>query len=93
MPARPFVEIIRYAGEKDTRLIFISTYGRAGLKCALVGSVAEKVIRNAPCPVLVVKRTERRMKANPSALTYRLGRGMKSGDRRGVVDDRNRLRI
>jgi nucleotide-binding universal stress UspA family protein len=37
----------------------IATHGRTGLTHALFGSVAEKVIRKAPCPVLVVKRDER----------------------------------
>ena len=56
---RPFVEIIRYARENEIDLIVISTHGRTGLKHALFGSVAEKVVRKAPCPVLVVKRQER----------------------------------
>ena len=56
---RPFVEIIRYAREQKIELIVISTHGRTGLKHALFGSVAEKVVRKAPCPVLVVKQEER----------------------------------
>jgi nucleotide-binding universal stress UspA family protein len=59
LEGRPFVEIIRYARENQVDLIVISTHGRTGLKHALFGSVAEKVVRKAPCPVLVVKRDER----------------------------------
>ena len=59
LEGRPFVEIIRYARDKDVQLIVIATHGRTGLKHALFGSVAEKVVRKAPCPVLVVRRDER----------------------------------
>ena len=58
LEGRPFVEIIRYARAKDVGLIVIATHGRTGLTHALFGSVAEKVVRKAPCPVLVVKRQE-----------------------------------
>jgi universal stress protein A len=33
----------------------MSTHGRTGLKHALIGSVAERVVRHAPCPVLVIR--------------------------------------
>ena len=56
---RPFVEIVRYARDNQIDLMVIATHGRTGVKHALFGSVAEKVIRKAPCPVLVVKRDER----------------------------------
>ena len=59
LEGRPFVEIIRYAREKAVGLVVIATHGRTGLTHALFGSVAEKVVRKAPCPVLVVKRKER----------------------------------
>jgi nucleotide-binding universal stress UspA family protein len=55
----PFVEIIRYARNQEIDLVVIATHGRTGLKHVLFGSVAEKVVRKAPCPVLVVKREER----------------------------------
>jgi len=54
----PFVEIIRYARNQEIDLVVIATHGRTGLKHVLFGSVAEKVVRKAPCPVLVVKREE-----------------------------------
>jgi len=47
-----FLEIVRYAREEGIGLIVIATHGRTGLRHALFGSVAEKVIRKAPCPVL-----------------------------------------
>ena len=59
LEGRPFVEIIRYARENQIDLIIISTHGRGGITHALFGSVAETVVRKAPCPVLVVKREER----------------------------------
>lgn len=51
----PFVEIIQYAKEHDIDLIVIGTHGRSGLMHLLMGSVAENVVRKAPCPVLTVK--------------------------------------
>lgn len=50
----PFLEIIRYAKEQNIDLIVIGTHGRTGLSHVLLGSVAEKVVRKAPCPVLSV---------------------------------------
>jgi len=47
-----FLEIVRYAREEAIDLIVIPTHGRTGLQHALFGSVAEKVVRKAPCPVL-----------------------------------------
>lgn len=50
-----FHEIIDYARKHQIDLIVMATHGRTGLAHALVGSVAEKVVRKAPCPVLTVK--------------------------------------
>ncbi len=52
----PFLEIITAARDNDIDLIVIGTHGRTGLAHMLIGSVAEKVVRKAPCPVLSVKR-------------------------------------
>lgn len=54
----PFVEIIRYAKENDTDLIVIGTHGRGAIGHMFLGSVAEKVVRKAPCPVLTVRDEE-----------------------------------
>jgi nucleotide-binding universal stress UspA family protein len=53
-----FVEIVRYARDEDISLITIATHGRTGLRHALFGSVAEKVVRKAPCPVLSIRPRE-----------------------------------
>jgi universal stress protein A len=51
-------EIVKAANELSAELIIISTHGRTGLKHAFLGSVAEHVVRNAHCPVLVVREQE-----------------------------------
>lgn len=53
---RPCAEIVRFAQEQDVDLIVMTTHGYTGLAHAFLGSTAEKVIRNAPCPVLAVRR-------------------------------------
>ena len=58
LEGRPFVEIIQYARDKAVGLVVIATHGRTGITHALFGSVAEKVVRKDPCPVLVVKQHE-----------------------------------
>lgn len=47
-------EITAFAAENNVELIVISTHGRSGFRHLLLGSVAEKVIRSAPCQTLVV---------------------------------------
>jgi nucleotide-binding universal stress UspA family protein len=47
-------EIDRAAQELKTDLVVMGTHGRRGVSRALIGSVAEKVVRTAPCPVLTV---------------------------------------
>jgi len=51
----PAAEIVNYAREASFDLIVMGTHGRTGLERLLMGSVAEKVMREAPCSVLVVK--------------------------------------
>ncbi|MEJ7592288.1 MAG: universal stress protein [Planctomycetaceae bacterium] len=51
----PKVEIVRYAREANIDLIILSTHGRTGLSHVMLGSVAESVVRTAPCPVLTVR--------------------------------------
>jgi nucleotide-binding universal stress UspA family protein len=51
----PAYEIVTYAKEKAVDLVVVGTHGRTGLTHALMGSVAERVVRKAPCPVLTVR--------------------------------------
>jgi len=51
----PAAEIVRYAADAMIDLIVMGTHGRSGLERLLMGSVAEKVMRDATCSVLVVK--------------------------------------
>ena len=55
---RPFLEIVRAAADEHADLIVIATHGYTGLKHVLLGSTAERVVREAPCPVLVVRRRD-----------------------------------
>jgi nucleotide-binding universal stress UspA family protein len=52
-------EILRLAGDSKCDLIVMGTHGRTGLGRLLMGSVAEQVVRKAPCPVLTVKTPQR----------------------------------
>jgi nucleotide-binding universal stress UspA family protein len=54
----PWSEIDAVAKEAKADLIVIGTHGRRGLSRALLGSVAEKVVRTAPCPVITVRGPE-----------------------------------
>ncbi len=51
----PFVEIVRYAREQQADLLVLGTHGRGPIAHMFLGSVAEKVVRTAPCPVLTVR--------------------------------------
>jgi universal stress protein A len=51
----PKVEIVRYARTQEIDLIVLATHGRSGLAHVIIGSVAEGVVRTAPCPVLTVR--------------------------------------
>jgi nucleotide-binding universal stress UspA family protein len=53
---RPEVGIVKAAEFKQASLIIVGSHGRTGLKRLLMGSVAERVIGHAKCPVLVVKK-------------------------------------
>jgi nucleotide-binding universal stress UspA family protein len=54
----PFVEVVRYAKEHQIDLVVMGTHGRGAIAHMLLGSVAERVVRKAPCPVLVVRDEE-----------------------------------
>ena len=68
---RPYEQIINLAREINADLIALSTRGHSGLKHLLLGSTAERVVRNAPCPVLVARKRKQRTKANREAFAVR----------------------
>lgn len=55
VPGVPFYEIIKFAKENGINLIVMGTHGRTGIAHILLGSVVEKVVRKAPCPVLTIR--------------------------------------
>jgi nucleotide-binding universal stress UspA family protein len=70
-PGWPVAEICAFAKARDVDLIITATHGLTGLKHVLIGSIAEQVVRHAPCPVLVVP-------SHPTARAARLARGAES---------------
>ena len=69
----PAFAIIDYANDHDIDLIVMGTHGRGTLGHFLMGSVAERVVRLAGCPVLTVRQPERDF-VHPDALA-RIGEG------------------
>jgi nucleotide-binding universal stress UspA family protein len=59
-PARAIGE---YAGEAGIDLIVVGTHGRRGLSHLVMGSVAERIVRTAPCPVLTIRQFPRKPSA------------------------------
>ena len=57
---KPFVEIIRLAREVEAEVVVIGSHGQSGVAETLFGSTAERVVRKAPCAVLVVRYPEHR---------------------------------
>jgi nucleotide-binding universal stress UspA family protein len=55
----PAAEILEVAKEAKVDLIVVGTHGRTGLEHALMGSIAERVVRRAHCPVLTVRPQHR----------------------------------
>jgi nucleotide-binding universal stress UspA family protein len=51
--------IVDYAEKEDVQLIVVGTHGRSGVAHFFMGSVAERIVRTAHCPVLTVRRSER----------------------------------
>jgi nucleotide-binding universal stress UspA family protein len=51
----PYKEIVRKAEEEKADMIVMSTHGRTGLEHLMLGSVTEKVLAHAPCPVLSIR--------------------------------------
>ena len=63
----PASAIVNYARDLAIDLIVMGTQGRGGMSHVLMGSVAERVVRTAPCPVLTLRHPEREFIA-PDAL-------------------------
>lgn len=55
---KPFVEIIRAARDVEADVIVVGSHGRSGIAETLFGSTAEKVVRKAPCAVLIVRHPD-----------------------------------
>jgi nucleotide-binding universal stress UspA family protein len=53
----PYRKIVEVAEEEKSDLIVMTTHGRTGLSHLVMGSVAEKIVRTAPCPVLTIRPT------------------------------------
>jgi nucleotide-binding universal stress UspA family protein len=53
----PYFKIIEIAQQEKADLIVIATHGRTGLSHFVMGSVAERIVRLAPCPVLTIRPT------------------------------------
>ena len=54
----PHLEIVKAAAAEGADYVVIGTRGRGGLERAFIGSVADRVIRSAPCPVVSVRHAE-----------------------------------
>lgn len=86
----PAAAIVSYADEHGIDLIVMGTHGRGAVAHLLLGSVAEKVVRGAHCPVLTVRQPERDWRGLPAARRARRRKpvrasGAKSGSRRRTV--------
>lgn len=57
---RPSEELVKLADEKGVDLIVMGTHGRAGFDRLLFGSVANEVVKTAPCPVMTIRPEEKK---------------------------------
>lgn len=78
----PYHEIVQAAEETNTDLIVIGTQGRSGLARMFIGSTAERVVRHAPCPVMVVRECEHDFVGDDEAVARKTNRlkGRQRGD-------------
>ena len=81
----PAEEILRYASRQPVDLIVVGTHGRTGVSRLLLGSVAERVVRGAGCPVLVVPVPPASVVAAQPSVP---GRADSEGDERAVLSRR-----
>jgi nucleotide-binding universal stress UspA family protein len=65
----PAGEIVRIAADENATMIVLGTHGRTGMTRLLMGSVAEAIVRRAPCPVLVYREVAERLARKKAAAT------------------------
>ncbi|MFM8634571.1 MAG: universal stress protein [Planctomycetia bacterium] len=65
----PAAEVIRIAQEEKADMIVLGTHGRTGMMRLLMGSVAEAIVRRAPCPVLIYREMAEKLSAKKPALS------------------------
>ena len=63
LEGRPADQIVRFSAEQSANLIVIATHGYSGFHRFVFGSVTERVVRTAPCPVLAIRPRENRTTA------------------------------
>lgn len=73
---RPAQSIVDFARDNATDLIVMGTHGRSGVAHLLMGSVAERVVRSAPCPVLTVRADAETMAEAFDAELAEVGEGI-----------------
>jgi nucleotide-binding universal stress UspA family protein len=56
LTGRPVDEVLAFAADNQIDLIVMASHGRSGISRLVLGSMAEGVMRKAPCPVLIVKQ-------------------------------------
>lgn len=65
----PAGEVVRMAADENAEMIILGTHGRTGMTRLLMGSVAEAIVRRAPCPVLVYREVAERLAKKKAAAT------------------------
>ena len=65
----PAGEVVRMASDENAEMIILGTHGRTGMTRLLMGSVAEAIVRRAPCPVLVYREVAERLAKKKAAAT------------------------
>lgn len=58
----PAAEVVRMAADEGAEMIVMGTHGRSGVLRLLMGSVAEGIVRQAPCPVLIYREVADRLR-------------------------------
>ena len=64
----PAGEVVRIAEDENAEMIIIGTHGRTGMTRLLMGSVAEAIVRRAPCPVLVYREVAEKLAQKKAAV-------------------------